>query len=87
MASHDRAVLKQRLRARAGPCGKSAQAETVSAIVPAHSPFFRVEVGEGDDAGRDTLLMAVELADLDFRAGRRMGHIHAAERDHLAEDR
>ena len=49
--------------------------------------FLRVEVGERDHPGRNALLVAVELADLDLGAERRVGDVHAAKRDHPAEDR
>ena len=57
-----------------------------STVVPANSPLAGIEVWKRNNAGRDALLVTIELTDLDLGAERRMGHIHATQRDDLSED-
>src|SRR5690606_37379214 len=47
----------------------------------------RVVEREAHHPGRDALLMAVELADLDLRAEGGAAHVHPAERDVRLQDR
>src|SRR5690348_2884425 len=49
--------------------------------------LLRIVEGETHDNGRDALLLAVQFADLDLSAERRVGNIHSAERDVLLQDR
>ena len=88
MASTSRAVLKTADRVHERIQGAiSVQTELASTVVAANSSFLRIEMWDSDDLSRDTFLMAIELTDLDFGPGRRVGHIHATQRDDFSEDR
>lgn len=83
-ARHHRQVLQTHLMfvMRPGFVGEGAALRPQLRSRPC---LLRIEMGEAHDARRQALLVAVELADLDFRADLAMANIDARQRDVLLE--